>query len=241
MDDLLTEAQTMTVLFRNPTQILDYMEEFVKISSEQNEYEFICPGFKLLINDEKCYCSRRARVVKVQQNDIQNYQLIATQFNEIVPKTEQNILPEMFRIVFENVHSVECKHHRLFCRAFNKLHYRTQLAQPEHDSIHESNQCFTQNYNQLSKQQQVKQEKKGLLRFRADHRESSLTEEKIINMLLNDESYYIYITLFRAWRAFNQHWSRHVQVFKLSFILSPRVSANQQITRHNQINHISQF
>ncbi|CAL6083395.1 Hypothetical_protein [Hexamita inflata] len=194
MTTSLTEGATQQILFRNKQQILDFMQEYLIISSAQNQYEFICSGFKNLDSERKCYCSRRARIVKVEQTDYQKFSLVANEQNEIILKSDELVLQEMFEIVFEGDHIPECKHSRIFNRHFSKQNQ----AHPEQDSIHiQSTPSYSQTHSQLNAKP-----KKGLLRFRPDHRQSSLTEEKIIQMLVDDNDYHIHIT----YQAPNTHF-----------------------------------
>ncbi|CAL6007885.1 Hypothetical_protein [Hexamita inflata] len=194
----LTEGATQQILFRNIQQIQDFMGEYLIIASTQNKYEFICPGFKNLDNEQKCYCSRRARIVKVEQTDYQKFTLVANEQNEIISKSDEHVLQEMFEIAFEGDHIPECKHSRIFNRNFSKQ--QNQVQHPEQDSIiHiQSTPSYSQTHSQLN----AKPAKKGLLRFRPDHRQSSLTEEKIIQMLVDDNDYHIHIT----YQAPNTHF-----------------------------------
>ncbi|CAL6011790.1 Hypothetical_protein [Hexamita inflata] len=170
----LSEEQLSQILFENTSQILYLTSNYIKIASQLNKYELVCPGFELLVNSEKCYCSRRARIQNIPQTDFRSFKNVLNEKNEIVPKTDEYIRPQMLALVFEGDHINQCLYQNI--QKQNTLE-RSQNAQ-EQSQVHST----------------PSQSHSGLLKLRPSHRRSSLTEEKIIQMLVDDRDYHIQIT-----------------------------------------------
>ncbi|CAL6109907.1 Hypothetical_protein [Hexamita inflata] len=175
----LSEEQLSQILFENTSQILYLTSNYIKLASSLNEYELVCPGFELLVNSEKCYCSRRARIQNIYQTDFNLFLNVINEKNEIVPKTEENIQPQMLALVFEGDH-------------INCCQYTNQMKQNVLEQSQDSTKQKTQEQSQVHST--PSQSHSGLLKLRPNHRRSSLNEERIIQMLVDDKDYHIQIT-----------------------------------------------